>query len=169
MGRVPGDGGAPTNSLSLIDRQGKILFTYSKVHTCNWVPSEALTTPGQKFHVAELDTEVGPIRVGGMICYDREHPESARTLSTVLGAELILVPNACFWDESRQRQLQSRARENGVAIMFTNYPRCKFSDGQSTVFDAQGNTLVQAGKTEGIFFAELDLGMKLKECEGRRR
>lgn len=149
---------APTNSLSLIDRHGKVLFTYSKVHTCNWVASEALTSPGQGFHAANLDTEAGPVRVGGIICYDREQPESARIAATIKGAELILVPNACFWDDSRQRQLQMRARENGAAVMFTNYASCQFANGASTVFDAQGNTLVQGTKTEGVFFAELDLG-----------
>ena len=43
-------------------------------------------TPGDGFHVAELDTAEGPVKVGAMICYDREFPESARILM-LQGAE----------------------------------------------------------------------------------
>jgi predicted amidohydrolase len=150
--------GAPTNSLSLVDSTGNVLFTYSKVHTCNWLPSEALTSPGQKFHVADLNTGAGPVRVGGMICYDREQPESARIVGSVLGAELILVPNACFWDEGRQMQLQMRARENAAGIMFTNYAKGHFANGASTIFDAEGNSLITVGSEEGVYMSELDLG-----------
>ena len=49
---------------------------------------------GDEFTVAELDTAKGKLKVGSMICYDREFPESARILM-LKGAELVLVPNAC--------------------------------------------------------------------------
>ncbi len=44
-------------------------------------------TPGEDFYVTDLDTARGPVRVGAMICYDREFPESARLLM-LKGAEL---------------------------------------------------------------------------------
>jgi len=71
--------GAPRNSVSVIDRWGEIALTYAKVHTCDF-GMEAACTPGDGFPVATLDTAAGPVRVGAMICYDREFPESARIL-----------------------------------------------------------------------------------------
>jgi predicted amidohydrolase len=36
----------------------------------------------------------GNVKIGAMICYDRESPEGARILM-LKAAEIILVPNAC--------------------------------------------------------------------------
>jgi N-carbamoylputrescine amidase len=83
--------------VSLIDRHGRIAFTYAKVHTCDFDLPERALTPGEDFHVAALDTAAGEVVVGAMICYDREFPESARVLM-LKGVELILVPNACRLD-----------------------------------------------------------------------
>ena len=56
------------------------------MHTCDFGAERALT-PGEDFRVAELDTACGRVKVGAMICYDREFPESARILM-LRGAEL---------------------------------------------------------------------------------
>jgi predicted amidohydrolase len=64
------------------------------VHTCDWATDEALTSPGATFWVADVPTAQGTLRVGSMICADREFPESAQLLQRH-GAELVLVPNAC--------------------------------------------------------------------------
>lgn len=64
--------GPPRNSMSLIDRHGEIAMTYAKVHTCDFDVPEAALTPGDDFYVCELDTSEGAIKVGAMICYDRE-------------------------------------------------------------------------------------------------
>ena len=80
-------GNAPRNSLVLFDRFGKQKFVYAKVHTCDF-DAEHHLTPGDDFYVTDLDTESGEVKVGAMICYDREFPESARILM-LKGAELI--------------------------------------------------------------------------------
>ena len=67
------------NSLLLFDRNGQKVLSYAKVHTCDFDVERALT-PGDDFYVADLDTEAGVVKVGAMICYDREFPESARIL-----------------------------------------------------------------------------------------
>ena len=83
-----------------------------------------------------LDTAVGPVRVGAMICFDREFPESARILM-LNGAELILVPNACPMEINRLAQLRARAYENMTAIATCNYPdSMPGCNGNSTVFDS---------------------------------
>lgn len=81
------------NTMILYDRHGEKKLTYAKVHTCDFSAEKNLT-PGETFYVTDLDTARGTVRVGSMICYDREFPESARILM-LKGAELILVPNAC--------------------------------------------------------------------------
>lgn len=66
----------PRNTMALIDRRGEIVLTYAKVHTCDF-DREAALTPGEDFPVIELHTAQGPVKIGAMICYDREFPESA--------------------------------------------------------------------------------------------
>ncbi|MCK5775045.1 MAG: carbon-nitrogen hydrolase family protein, partial [Bacteroidales bacterium] len=115
-----GDDKLPRNSASLIDRHGDMVFTYAKIHTTDFSHLENSTTPGDDFYVKELDTKAGAIKVGMMICYDREFPESARSLM-LKGAEVILTPNACVLEELRLSQFRVRAMENGVATVMTNY------------------------------------------------
>ncbi len=78
--------GAPRNTLVLFDRFGEQKFVYAKVHTCDFSVERNLMS-GQDFYVTTLDTACGEVKVGAMICYDREFPESARILM-LKGAEL---------------------------------------------------------------------------------
>lgn len=157
---------APRNSLVLFDRFGQRKLVYAKVHTCDFDVERHLT-PGDAFHVAALDTRVGEVKVGAMICYDREFPESARILM-LQGAELILVPNACPMEINRLSQLRGRAYENMTAIATCNYPETVTDcNGGSSVFDgvaylpglegSRDMCILQAGGQEGIYLAELDL------------
>ena len=160
--------GGPRNTLVLFDRFGERKLTYSKVHTCDFDVERHLT-PGEDFYVTDLDTTRGPVRVGAMICYDREFPESARLLM-LRGAELILTPNACPMEINRLSQLRARAFENMLAVATCNYPASvPDCNGGSSVFDgvaylpeAEGSRdtcLLQAGGEEGVYTAELDLDM----------
>lgn len=162
---------APRNSLALFDRWGELKFVYAKVHTCDFDVERNLTA-GEDFYVTTLDTSCGEVKIGAMICYDREFPESARILM-LKGAELILVPNACPMEINRLSQLRARAFENMLAIATCNYPETvPDCNGNSTVFDgvaylpdesgSRDTCILQAGEGEGIYIAELDL-MQLQE------
>ncbi len=157
---------APRNTLVLFDRYGKRKMIYSKVHTCDFGAEKNLT-PGDNFYVTDLNTACGDIKVGAMICYDREFPESARILM-LKGAELILVPNACPMEINRLSQLRARAYENMTAIATCNYPKdVPDCNGNSSVFDgvaylpemsgSRDTCILKADEKEGIFIAELDL------------
>mgnify|MGYP000494282972 CR=1 FL=1 len=113
---------------------GKPVAPLCKVHTCAF-DVEARLTPGDTFYVKTLQTAKGPIKVGAMICYDREFPESARIMM-LKGAELILVPNACPMEINRLAQLRGQTYENMLAIATCNYP-APYPDcnGHSTLFD----------------------------------
>jgi len=148
--------GLPKNSASLIDRHGDLIMTYSKVHTVDAFPMESAVTPGNDFYVKELDTKIGNVKVGIMICYDREFPESARVLM-LKGAELILTPNACVLDSLRLRQFQVRAWENAVVTAMTNYASHDSLFGRSCVFSAEGTEIMIADNKEGVYIATINM------------
>lgn len=167
--------GGPRNTLVLFDRFGERKLTCAKVHTCDFDVERNLT-PGEDFYVTDLDTACGPVRVGAMICYDREFPESARLLM-LKGAELILTPNACPMELNRLSQLRARAFENMLAVATCNYPdSVPDCNGGSSVFDgvaylpelagSRDTCLLQAGGEEGVYLAGLDLDM-LRAYRGR--
>ncbi len=156
----------PRNTLMLIDRQGCDALKYAKVHTCDF-GEECRLTPGDDFYVTELDTSIGLVKIGAMICYDREMPESARILM-LKGAEIILVPNACPMEINRISQLRGRAYENMVGIATVNYPKGQPDcNGHSTAFDgiaykptenaSRDTLIIEADESEGIFMAEFPL------------
>ncbi len=161
--------GAPRNTVSLIDRRGEIAMTYAKVHTCDF-SGEAACTPGHEFYVCDLDTEAGPVKIGAMICYDREFPESARVLM-LKGAEVILTPNACELEDNRMGQFKARAYENMAGLAMANYaaPKC---NGHSVAFDgmafgepragsedgaSRDMLIIEAGEREGVYLADVNL------------
>lgn len=162
--------GLPRNSLCLFDRQGRLVLKYSKVHTCAH-GTEAFCTPGEGFSVATLQTARGPVQVGAMICFDREFPESARVLA-LLGAELVLVPNACVFDDHRMTQMKTRAFEDKLALAMTNYPNSHVDgNGRSLAIspiawerDPAGRRpkyretlLLETGPEPGIYYCSFDL------------
>ena len=152
----------PRNSLCVFDRAGALALQYAKVHTCDFGEERRLL-PGDDFYTADLDTRVGTVRIGAMICYDREFPESARILM-LKGAEILLVPNACPMEINRISQLRARAYENMLGIATVNYPYGQPDcNGHSTAFDgmayrpadegARDTLIVEAGEREGIYIA----------------
>lgn len=149
----------PQNSAFVINKNGEILMKYSKVHTCDFA-NERMLECGNEFKVCDFEG----IKLGIMICYDREYPESARILM-LKGAEIILLPNDCESMKPRVQVLSTRAYENMVGVAMANPPgknagcSCAFSP---ITWDKNGipidNTIVFADdETEGIFIAEYDL------------
>ena len=153
----------PRNTLCLFDRFGNKILTYAKVHTCDFDVENNLTA-GDDFYVTDLDTAQGSVKIGAMICYDREFPESARILM-LKGAEIILVPNACPMEINRISQLRARAFENMLGIATVNYPTGNPDcNGHSTAFDgiayrpsesgSRDTLFMEAGEKEGIYIAD---------------
>ena len=158
----------PLNSIVIFDRLGKEVLHYSKVHICAF-DAEKVLSGGDDFYVAELDYGRGKVKIGSMICFDREFPESARILM-LKGAELILAPNACPMEINRLSALRSRAYENMVAVATCNYPDGQPDcNGHSTLFDGvpwlrdepgvRDMCVMDALGAPGIYIATLDLDM----------
>ena len=149
----------PQNSAFVISKSGKILMKYSKVHTCDFA-DEKNVEAGKEFKVCDFDG----IKLGIMICYDREYPESARVLM-LKGAEIILVPNDCGAMRPRLQALSTRAYENmvGIAMANPNGVNAGCSCAYSPIcWDKNGecvdNTLLLADAcSEGLFYADFDM------------
>ena len=149
----------PQNSAFIIDKDGKILIKYSKVHTCDFADERCLES-GDEFKVCDFHG----VKIGIMICYDREYPESARVLM-LGGAEIILVPNDCGAMKPRIQALSTRAYENMVGIVMANPngENCGNSCAFSPIcWDRNGvcvdNTIFLADEmTEGLYYADFDM------------
>lgn len=149
----------PQNTAWIIDRDGKVILKYSKVHTCDF-DWERYLESGESFPVCKFDG----ITMGCMICYDREYPESARELM-LSGAELIMHPNSCGGMPPRLKELSVRAMENMVGIAMANPQSpgmgnsCAFSP---VVWTEDGtpldNTIFVGDElTETVYYVDFDL------------
>jgi len=102
------------------------------------------------------------VRVGLLICYDIEFPESARALAQ-LGAELLIVTNGNMdpYGPTHRTAIMARAQENQAFALMVN--RVEEGDGGllfaggSALVDPLGSLLFEAGREEGQFKVELDL------------
>lgn len=165
----------PRNTICIFDRFGNKAITYAKVHTCDF-GDECRLSAGDDFFVADLNTTHGNIKIGTMICFDREFPESARILM-LKGAEIILVPNACPMEINRLSQLRARAYENMIGIATCNYPGEKPDcNGHSSAFDgiayrpndfgSRDTLIIEAGEQEGIYIADFPID-EIREYRSR--
>ena len=149
----------PQNTAFVISRTGEILMKYSKVHTCDFADEKEIES-GREFQVCDFDG----IKIGVMICYDREYPESARILM-LKGAEIILVPNDCGSMKPRIQALSTRAYENMIGIAMANpngknkgcscaySPVCWDENGECV----DNEILLADEHSEGIFYAGFDM------------
>jgi N-carbamoylputrescine amidase len=161
------EGGAtpPRNSIAMIDRHGRVLYNYQKVHICSFVSDEAMTSAGRHFHTAALDVgkpAIGEVAIGSMICFDRENPESARLLA-LHGAEVLLVPNACGVGKQLLDQFAVRALENGVNTVMANHVSYHGEppfamNGNSPAYSFDGSTVhAPVEGEEGVFLARFNM------------
>jgi len=140
------------NSAAVISGSGDIVDIYHKVHcrTFENVNHAGAFTPGERFTVTDMTIESQNFKMGTMICFDREIPESARCLRA-LGAHLIACPLACN-TEALDKQVnyahnemitRCRAAENELFIVVVNHSG-RFNGG-SFVVGPGGEALVQLG------------------------
>lgn len=83
------------NKFTLFDMRGARALDYVKVHTCGFASERSLAR-GDDLPVCALKTAAGEVKVGAMICFDREFPESARILM-LRGTELYSYPTPALW------------------------------------------------------------------------
>lgn len=111
------------NTCLLVDRQGKTVGRYDKIHPYSPEMLHDGVTPGSEVPV--FRTEFGT--VGVMICYDYWFPDISELLA-LKGAEVILFPNAGQY----RSIIPARAADNGVRVV------CSSMYGRNGVWDTSG-------------------------------
>ena len=106
------------NTSLIFDRNGKLVYEYSKIHLVPMLNEPAYLTAGEeKVQTFELDG----IRMGVIICYDLRFPELARKLA-LEGAQVLFIP--AEWPKPRTNHwvnLQiARAIENQMYVVSSN-------------------------------------------------
>jgi predicted amidohydrolase len=150
------DGDATYNSVQLIDRNGSSLANYRKTHLYGDVDMRTFTPSDGGFEVVDLDG----VRLGLLICYDVEFPETVRALA-LAGADLVAVPTALMrpYEVVTRTLVPARAYENQVYVAYAN--RCGTEGeftycGESCVVAPDGTELARAGDHEDLLFADID-------------
>ena len=155
--------GTLRNVALIIDRDGKIVDRYYKVH----LPKpevEVGVVAGDEFTVTPLDFG----RVGVMICMDIEYPESALSLM-LKGAEIIFFPHVqSSWGEvDWEIRYRARAIDTGLYLVSASYGirdddawRPGMMLGRSGVIGPDGSILAEASRYVEVLTREIDLDRK---------
>ncbi|MFQ3451988.1 carbon-nitrogen hydrolase family protein [Bradyrhizobium sp. UFLA01-814] len=114
----------------LVGPEGKVLFSYRKVHL--FVDERSWATAGFEYPVS--DTPFG--RIGIMMGYDGMFPEAARCLGTN-GADVILWPARLQDRKERTLLAVPRAVDNRCALIMANRVDAPFGGGSLVVHPAQ--------------------------------
>ncbi|WLH53058.1 carbon-nitrogen hydrolase family protein [Pseudomonas tolaasii] len=155
IGMIESDGGQFYNTTVLITPEG-IALRYRKTHL--WPLERGVVNPGDRYATCLWKG----VRVGLLICYDIEFPETARALGQ-LGGQLLLVTNGNMdpYGPTHRTAIMARAQENQAFALMVN--RVEEGDGDlmfaggSALVDPFGSLLFEAGREEGQFTVELDL------------
>ena len=144
------------NAMAVIGKDGSLMGVFRKVHL-NKYEAPVGWRNGSEFPVWRFETETGSMTAGIMICYDREPPESARSLM-VKGADVIFNPLAtgCPVVDIHRCLLRTRAFENALYIFMVNHAS-PTHNGHSMGIDYDGNIDTEAGEDEEVFLYEVDL------------
>lgn len=145
------------NNTVVIDKQGSVVASYSKVHLFGLFNEERFFAAGDNFDVYELEG----VLCGSTICYDLRFPELYRHLS-LQGAKIIFVP--AEWPAARgdiwRLLAQARGAENHNYIVAVNcvgsFKGAPFY-GHSMVVDPMGKIVAEGGSEEEIIYCNIDL------------
>lgn len=149
-------GGRLFNTAVLMNPQGGVVGTYSKVHLQNWMVASGVQH-GDGFPVWDIDVSGVHVKVGIEICYDVQHPESTLELA-MGGAEIVFIPY-CTSDFSRPllvHLFETTALENQLYIVRANYASPR-NTGTSSIIDFKGGTKRELGDSPGVLVGDVDL------------
>lgn len=155
--------GRLSNTSLVLDADGEVTATYRKIHGFGFAEGEAvLLTPGEEVVCAR--TPYGGL--GLSTCYDLRFPELYRALLD-RGAELFAVPSAWPMRRVEHWRLLARARavEDQAFVLACNTAGEHAGvamAGHSVVVDPWGDVVAEAGETEQVLVADIDLATVAK-------
>ncbi|MGP3924882.1 carbon-nitrogen hydrolase family protein [Streptomyces sp. 8N616] len=150
------DGCALHNSAQLIGPDGARLANYRKTHLFGEFETTYFT-PGDE---PVVQADVDGVRIGLLICYDVEFPETVRA-HALAGTELLLVPTALMrpYEIVAETVLPARAWESQLYIAYANRcgPEGDFDfTGLSCLAAPDGTARARAGTAEDLVVADAD-------------
>jgi predicted amidohydrolase len=150
------DGERLYNSAVLVGPHGTV-GRYRKLHL--FMNEKDFFAPGD----AGLSVfEIGPCRVGMLVCFDWIHPEVWRCLA-LLGADVICHPSNLVLPGLAQRAVPTHALTNRVYVVTANRigaERDLTFTGLSTIADPGGQVLAQASATgEEVGLVDVDVSL----------
>ncbi|MCY1277514.1 carbon-nitrogen hydrolase family protein [Pseudomonas jinjuensis] len=151
-----GEDGAIYNSVQLIDRTGSQRANYRKTHLYGELDRSQFSASDQPPAVFELDGW----RIGLLICFDVEFPETVRSLAAA-GADLVLVPTANMrpYEFVAEVVVRARAYENQVFLAYANFHGKEGGIdycGLSSIVAPDGEVLALGSQPEQLLVADLD-------------
>ena len=146
----------PKNTAVAIDRDGRILARYAKMHLFSFCHEHEANSPGVDLGIFTFDS----LTCGIAICYDLRFPELFR-LYAQNGVQAVFVLAA--WPQSRIRHWElfvtARAAENQMYILGVNTtgktPVDQYA-GASMTADPHGTIISCADEAEQLLFSEID-------------
>ena len=116
FGVVFQDGDKATNNAILVDAEGAIKGSYSKIHPFTFAGEDKVFNGGNEIGIAKLEQ----MRIGLTICYDLRFPE----IYSALGKQCDLIINIANWPARRvdhwNALLKARAIENQLFVLGVN-------------------------------------------------
>jgi len=154
-GYIEQDGDVLYNSTQFIDEAGESIGHYRKTHLWGDLDRQ-LFQQGETF---EPLVNYKNWKIGLLICYDVEFPETVRH-HALSGADLILIPTALMhpWDFVATHVTRVRAAENQVYLAYANYCGVENSleyAGKSCIAGPDGDALAHADTDEALLCATL--------------
>lgn len=149
------DGGRPFNATQCIAANGRRIGQHRKTHLFGEMDRAQFSAgdrPSRPFAWRGW-------RLGLLICYDVEFPDTVRALAQQ-GLDALLVPTANMreFDEVPLQMVPARASDNSIAVAYANAcgrePGLHYG-GLSTVTDPGGALLARAGRRAGLLVATL--------------
>lgn len=159
------------NAALLITPGGEIQGYYSKIHSTLKNMEAIFYAHGTDYPIFPIRINNIDIKIGIMICYDRQMPECARNLA-IHGAEIIFNPAATgnFRAAWNTHLIQTRAYENKVYIVSVNHawPRI---NGLSFITSPNGKVIKRLPPWQSIGVQTLNIDevrKKRKDLHTRR-
>lgn len=155
---ITGNNGLYYNTCPVIDRNGKLVATYSKNHLYSYYGCDEgkFITVGESPVIVDLDG----ISFGLSICYDIRFPELYRAYRKA-GADILV--NCAAWGSQKpipwEVMTKSRAVENQcymIALTQCGYiENGEYNLGESRIIDYKGEEIASISENEGIVSAEI--------------
>lgn len=160
------------NRSILIDRNGKVVARYDKIHMFDVDISETESYRESKTYAAGHQAVLAQTdfaKIGMTICYDLRFPHLYRSLAQA-GAQILTVPAAFAVPTGKvhwETLLRARAIETGAFVLApaqtgTHYEKdgkLRQTYGHSMVVSPWGEVILDSDTSQGVFVVDLELSL----------